>query len=112
MSKIIDATCVGGVVTADGVPVTSAKILSEGVAVSEGVLLMEEDKSTYMTSNASDLKMALEQIGSALTSIAAALTLIDAKPLGTLSPSPVANASISQITAAQAQVIALKEVLK
>lgn len=112
MSKMLNATCVGRIVTSSGVPVPSAEILSEGVGSSTGVLLMDEEEAKYITSNSSDLKTALEQIANALTSIASALTLLDAKPLGTLGPSPAASASISQVTAVQAQLSALKEVLK
>ncbi len=112
MSKILDATCVGGVVTAELVAVPSAEILSEGVGASTGILVMEEDKATYVTSNASDLKSALDKIASALTSIASALTILDTKPLGALPPVPGAAAEIIQISALQVQVAALKEVLK
>jgi hypothetical protein len=112
MSKMLEATCVGGVVTSQGIPVPAAQILSEGVGLSSGVLFLDEDRAKYFTSNASDLKTTLEQIASALTSIASALTLLDAKPLGTLPPAPAAAANITQIIAVQAQVTALGELLK
>lgn len=112
MSKVINATCVGKVVTADSVPVPAATILSEGVGPSTGVLLLDEDLAKYVTSNASDIKSALDKIADALTQIATALTLIDAKPLGILPPAPVAASQVALITAAQAQIAVLKETLK
>lgn len=112
MSKVLQASCVGGIVTSENVPVPSADILSEGVASSDGILVLEEDQATYVTSNASDIKDALDKIASALSSIASALTTIDTKPPGTLPPTPLASSDIAQISAIQAQLSALKESLK
>lgn len=112
MSKVLEATCVAGVVTSELVPVPAADILSEGIGPSEGILILDEDNATYVTSNASDIKSALDSIASALTQIATALTLIDAKPMGVLPPVPAATANVVAITAIQAQLSALKEILK
>ncbi len=114
MSKILDATCVAGLVTASLFPVAEATILSEGVGPSLGLLIMDEDKATYVTSNASDLKSTLEKIASALGDIVTALTAIDAKPTGGTgsAPVPVAAASIIQLTTIQGELTALKEILK
>jgi hypothetical protein len=112
MSKIIEATCVGKVVTADSVPVPAADILSEGVGSSQGVLLLDEDLAKYVTSNASDIKSALEKIASALGSIASALTAIDLKPSGSGPPAPAAAGDITSITSVQTQLTVLKGMLK
>lgn len=112
MTKMLEATCVAGVVTADGVPVVSAEILSEGVGASSGVLFLDEDQAKYIPKTSPDLKTTLEKIASALSSIASALTTIDGKPTGTLPPAPAAAASIAQISAVQVEISALKEVLK
>src|SRR4051812_40719772 len=112
MSRVLEATCVAGVVTADGVLVPAADILSEGVAASEGVLILDEDRAKYLAKTSSDLKSTLDKIATALTTLVTALTAIDAKPVGPLPPAPVAAASILQLTALQVEVTLLKETLK
>lgn len=111
MSKMLEATCVGGVVTSGGVPVIADKIC-KGVGASTGVLFLDEDKAKYIATSADDLKSSLDQISTALTQIAAALTILDAKPIGTLPPAPGAAANITAITTAQAAIATLKEILK
>lgn len=112
MSKMLEATCVAGIVTADGIPVVEAQVLSEGMGSSSGVLILDGSEAKYIAKTSPDLKLALTQISTALTNIAAALTLLDAKPLGTLPAAPAAAANIALITTAQAQIAALKEILK
>ncbi len=112
MSKILKASCEGGVVTCESVPVTDAEILSEGIGASVGILALDEDESTYLTSNADDIKESLDKIASALGQIVLALTILDGKPLGTLSPAPAAAANITEITTIQGELTALKEMLK
>lgn len=113
MSKMLEATCAGGVVTAEGVPVPAADILSEGVGSSSGVLLLDEDTAKYLTSNASDLKTALTKINSALSEISSALTALAAGMTGpTTAPPPTLPASVAIITAKVAELAILKESLK
>ena len=112
MSKMLEAQCVAGVVTAGIIPVPAADILSAGIGPSTGVLLLDEDKAKYITSNASDIKTALDAVATALTQIAAALTILDVKPLGALPPAPAAAANITAILVVQAQITVLKELLK
>lgn len=78
MSKVINASCVASVVTADSFPVPGATILSQGTKASTGVLVIEEDKKTYLTSNAADLAKAIEDLTAILTSVIAILTAHDA----------------------------------
>jgi hypothetical protein len=77
MSKILKATCAAGVVIAedDEVPV-DADILSEGVGDSEGLLILNKNKATYITSNASDLKTDIEKTVDALTKCASSNTTL------------------------------------
>lgn len=120
MSRMIEASCVAGVVIAGGVPVPSATILSEGVGSSEGVLIIDEDKVIYIAATEADLGSTLDILSSVLSSIASALTLIDAKVLvttcpagaGTAGPLPLAVANIAAIQAAKVQVDLLKGMLK
>lgn len=120
MSKLIEADCVAGVVTADGVPVPSADILSEGVGSSDGVLFLDEDLAFYIPKGSPDLKTALTKLIALVSQLTTALTAIDSKVMvttcpagsGTAGPTPMAAASIAQITSIQAELSALKEMLK
>ncbi len=115
MSKMLEATCVGGVVTSEGVPVPDADILSEGVASSAGILLLDEDKAKYIAKTTPDLKTTLERVASALGTIgstfgtvSAQLLVLGANPLDLV----VIATNIAAISAVQAQLTALKESLK
>lgn len=117
MSKILDATCESNVVLVQGIQVPVARVLSEGIGPSEGVLLMEEDKATYITSSAEDLKETIEKLIQALSDVTTALTAIDTRTYimavsgGTVG-APVATAAIAQVASTIAELSSLKEVLK
>lgn len=113
MSKMLDATCVSGVVTSGGFPVAAAEILSKGVGPSTGLLILDEDRAKYVTSNATDLESTLTTLASVLTTIATSLTSIGAGMTGpTTAPPPTLAADVAQITAAVAQINLLKGLLK
>lgn len=120
MAKILPATCSTGVVTADGVPVPSAVILSEGIGASQGILVLDEDDAKYIPKTSPDLKETLEKLVSALGSLTTALTAIDLKSQATSCPAgsgatiplPLAAASIASISSVQSELIVLKETLK
>lgn len=112
MSKILEATCTAGVPYVGAIPIPTATILSKGIGPSTGIMILEEDKQTYIAKTSPDLETTLTKIASALGQIVTALTLIDAKPLGPLPPVPAAAANILQLTALQAELTALKEILK
>jgi hypothetical protein len=83
--------------------VLEASILSEGVGSSSGILLLQDDDGKiYIAKTSGDLKTTLEQISTALTHVATALTALDAKPIGTLPPAPAVAANVAAITAVQA----------
>ncbi len=107
-SKIIPATCALSIVTADGVPVVGANILSQGVGASSGILGIDEDRSVYITSNATDIAAAIQNVNSLLTNVIAILTAHDAV---TLAPGASA-AEIAALTAANVTFLATKEALK
>jgi hypothetical protein len=121
MSKLIEATCQNGVVTADGVPVPAADILSEGVGSSEGVLLLDGEQAKYLAKISPDLKTTLDKLITALEKIASALSAIDgvgslittcgAGP-GSATWIPVATADIAAINTAKSQLQTLKGALK
>jgi hypothetical protein len=111
--KLLEATCIAGVVKVGALPVLGAEILSEGVGSSSGILLLQDDDGKiYLAKTSGDLKTTLTQLSTALTHVATALTALDAKPIGTLPPAPAVAANVAAITAAQAALSALKEVLK
>lgn len=115
MSSILNATCVGGVVSSEGVPVVEAEILSKGVGASTGALLLHEDRAIYVTSNAADLETALTQIASALGQVATALTAISTSvcpPGSPLSNAAAVASAATAVTTAQAALTTLKGVLK
>lgn len=70
MSKIIDATCsAAGIVTAEGVPIPTAQVLSEGKQTSSGLLFIDGDKARYMPSSASDIKSLITKLVTILTGL-------------------------------------------
>lgn len=119
MSKVLAASCVGGVVTVQGIPVPGVTLLSEGVASSEGILILDADQAYYVTNIGNDLDTTLEKLIAAIAKIAtalekatdgfgkavAALTKLDTKGFligataGVPSP-PIAASDISGITTA------------
>lgn len=123
MSKLLPATCVGGVVTSGGVPLTGTTILSEGQGQSEGVVILDEETNTYLAKTTPDLISTLTnlidvlgQIKEGLQKAADALTALDtaqyivavsggsgAPAVGTPSP-PVATGDISGVTQAASQI--------
>lgn len=74
MSKVLTATCVGGIVSVQGIPVPGVELLSEGVASSEGILIIDEDRAYYVTNIGNDLDTTLEKLIAAIGKIATALT--------------------------------------
>lgn len=114
MSKVLRATCEGGTVTALETEVESARILSEGVGASEGILVLDEERADYLASNASDIKKLLTAIVSALGEVSSALSSIDAKPTGGSgsAPAPAAGGNVSAIDALKDELDELKDNLK
>lgn len=128
MSKILRATCSpAGIVSAEGVEVPVAQVLSEGNQQSSGLLFMDEDEATYLPSSASDIKttiekvitaldnlaLALTQVATTLTSIGAGMTGPTTAPPGTLATDIVnLTAKVTAVNATKAELNTLKEALK
>lgn len=128
MSKILSATCdAQGKVTADGVEVVGAIVLSEGKQASSGVAVMDGTTVWYLTSSATDVKTTIEKLitiltdsAAALTEIGSALTAIGAGMTGpTTAPPPSLPTSVVTITskvtalnATKSQLETLKGALK
>ncbi len=121
MSKMIEASCIGGIVTADEVSIPAAVIMSEGVAASEGILILDEERAKYITSSAQDLKTTIEDLITILGDVKNALSSIDgvgslvtlcgAGP-GSATWVPVATASIAAINSGITGLTTLKENLR
>lgn len=109
MSKMLEATCSAiSIVTADGVPVPGAVILSQGKQVSSGVLILDGDKAVYLTSNASDIKTLITNVGTLIDQISAVLTGLDA-----VTTVPGSNAAlITALGVAKTQFLLTKDLLK
>lgn len=111
--RMLDASCQGGIVTADGVQVDAAEILSAGKGRSAGTLLLDGEKAVYLTSNAADLDSALEKIGDSITKILNILTAIGGGMTGpTTATPPTLPTDIAEVTAIAAQIETLREALK
>lgn len=117
MSKVLEASCVAGVVRVQGFVIDNAIILSGGTGSSEGVLIVDEAAAYYVTANTSDLTATLEQVITALNQTVICLTSFDTRGFlisadaGVPSP-PAVAANISQVSAAATQLGLIKEALK
>lgn len=112
MSKVLSASCSGGVVTVAGA-IVQATILSEGIGNSEGVVILDKDKAFYIATNATDLKTTLQKISDALAKIGETLTAIGAGMTGpTTTPPPTLPVSVAQINLIVTELNALKDALK
>ncbi len=114
MSKILSATCSpAGVVTADGVPIVGAIILSEGKQASSGTAVIDGDKVWYLTSSATDVKTTIEKMAEAVTKIATMFTSIAAGMTGpTTAPPPTIVTDVAELNTMVTNLNVLKEALK
>lgn len=94
MSKIIPASASGGIVTADGVPVPAATILSKGTGQSSGILVIDGEKAWYIPTTVSDLEATLTQVISALGQVKTALD----KVVDTYTPTKAADSALAGFT--------------
>ncbi len=113
MSKILDATCdASSVVKVEGKTVT-ATILTDGKKASTGVVLLEEGKATYVTSNTSDIKDILTKLKTAIDKLADTLTDIGTGMTGvTTAPPPTLAASVTLIKSYATDLDTIKGALK
>ena len=127
MSKVLEATCEGGVVKVGTLTIEGAVIHSEGEGASQGVLIMEEAESHYLAKTTPDLKTTLgklsdtlDELSTVLNKVATTFTSVGAGMTGpTTAPPPtlatdVASivTSATQLTAIQTEIDELKEMLK
>ncbi len=124
MTKVLPATCVGQVVTVLptvplyqpslptppllptlATPLPGAIVLSQGIGQSVGFVIIHEENVFYVANISLDLKLALDQVGLALTqaatalgNVSSALTLLDAKPTGGTG-SAIVPVTVTDVTA-------------
>lgn len=100
MPRAISATCLNGVVTADGATVAGAVILSEGVTQSEGYAIFDEDKVFYVAKTSADLKTAIQSINAMITKMIMMFTAVDAgfSALSGVGGAPVNAGNIPTLT--------------
>lgn len=107
MSKILAASCENGVVTVDGQGV-DAEILSEGVAASEGIVVLEGESVTYIGKTSPDLKTLITDLDGLLTQLVTVLNILNA---GLTSPG-TATTGITALTNLQTQLALTKDNLR
>lgn len=120
MSRILEATCIGGVVTSEGVPVPIAEIFSAGIAQSQGLLIMQDGKAYYITSNATDIEATLDGVSDAITTLTATIAQLittfgsfaAAMTGPTTAPPPTLAAEMAVLTAKSAELTATKATLE
>lgn len=112
MSKVLPASCVNNKVTVEGKEV-EATILSQGKASSTGIVIIEDDKVTYIALNTTDLATTIEKACEMIQDISLILTSIGSGMTGpTTAPPPTLPVDVANLQAKAAQLDALKENLK
>lgn len=114
MSKLLPATCdASGKVTADGVIVPEAVVLSLGKQASSGVLLIEGEKVWYFPSSATDIESTLAKVSTLIEKVANMFTSIGGGMTGpTTAPPPTLPTDVAALLSMKAEVDALKGALK
>lgn len=119
MSKILPATCEDGQVSAEDLELDPAEttILSQGVALSDGIVIIQGGKAYYISNASGDLKATLETLSDALDAIAGALSSLDGAGFliaatGGVPGPPVAAGDIASVNSAKTAVDDLLGALK
>ena len=112
MAKFIDATCVNNQVTAYGKPV-QAEILSQGKKSSSGIMVMEDSRRAYVTSNATDIADLITKLSSLVQLVSDTFSAIGSGMTGpTTAPPGSLPTSISQLATIKSDLDTLKVNLK
>ena len=114
MSKILAATAdASGKVTADGVEVVGAIILSEGKQASQGTAVIDGETVWYLTSSATDVKTTIEKLADAITKIANMFTSVAGGMTGpTTAPPPTLPTDVVALNMIVSELNTLKGALK
>ncbi len=107
MPRIFQATCTPTKTVKIGDLTVEATVLSEGTKSSSGLVLLDDEQATYVTSSASDLKATITSLETILGQVIAILTTLDG-----LTTSPgTAAAAITALTNAKVNFGATKDTL-
>lgn len=114
MAKILDATAdADGKVTAGGVEVDIAEILSAGKQASAGIIIFDGSKAWYFPSSATDIATLIEKSADAITKIANILTAIGGQMTGpTTAPPPTLASDVAAVNMVVSELNELKGALK
>lgn len=108
MSKVLAAECAAGVVQVEGLPIADCEVLSQGTKPSEGIVVLDQDKSRYLTGHAEDLAEVIESLDLIFQQVIAILTALDG-----VSTSPgTVTAAVAALTLAEVQFALMKESLR
>jgi hypothetical protein len=106
VAKALAATCLANVVKIGQLPVEVAEVLSQGVASSSGIVILQDGEAFYIANISGDLKDVLTTLTSLLTNVVTVLTAHDGALGGTQA------ATIASITTAISTLTTKKENLK
>ena len=121
MTKVLRATCdANSKVTAEGVEVPAARILTQGKQASVGILIIDEGRCDYVATNTTDIVTTIEKamaviedLNACLNQLVLVITAIGAGMTGpTTAPPPTLAADLAQITAKVATLTATKTALE
>lgn len=114
MSKVLQATAdASGKVTADGVEIVGAIILSEGKQASAGVAVIDGEKVWYLTSSATDIKTTIEKLAGLITKLGTMFTAVGSGMTGpTTSPPPTLATDVAELNQMVVELNQLKGALK
>lgn len=121
LAKVLVAECNNqGKVTSEGFELPEAVVLSEGKQQSQGLVLIDAELVRYLTSNASDIKTALEKVSAGLQQVADAIQALDSASVKSVSGSGVSflkiplatTGQVSQINSIKGEIDQLKDALK
>lgn len=113
MSRIFEATCEANVVKIGGKPVDNTVVLSEGVAASTGVGLMQGDEMHYIAKTSGDLKTVIGKVSDLIQLLSDTLTAIGTGMTGpTTAPPGSLPTSITQLATMKTALNTLKDNLR
>lgn len=113
MSMILEASCVNNIVTCKGLAIPDAIVLSEGVAPSTGILLMQDGELYYIAKTTADLKKTIDELTVLIPKLVAIFTSIGAGMTGpTTAPPPTLPADLASLTLINTELTTLKNMLR
>lgn len=107
MSKVLIASCEAGKVTVEGQEI-DAQIFSEGVAKSDGILIIDKGQKYYFAKTSPDTITVIESVVEIMDQLATILTGLD----GATNSPGAQSANITQLNVLKTEFDAIKDDLK